>query len=73
MVAFNGQASSWESVPSGVSPIFFLINVNDLPDGIQSLCKKFPDDTFLFSKCQHFKKPKRQLYEDLIVIKKGVF
>ena len=30
--------------------ILFLIYINDLPDGITSMCKTFVDDTSLFSK-----------------------
>ena len=30
--------------------ILFLIYINDLPDGIKSICKIFADDTSLFSK-----------------------
>ena len=31
-----------------LGPLLFLIYINDLPDGINSLCKIFADDTFLF-------------------------
>ena len=31
-------------------PLLFLIYINDIPDGINSLCKIFADDTSLFSK-----------------------
>ena len=45
-----------EKINSGVSqgsvlgPLLFLIFINDLPDGITSICKIFADDTSLFSK-----------------------
>ena len=51
----NGQSSTWELIKSGVpqgsvlSPLMFLIYINDLPDDIQSTCKIFADDTSLFS------------------------
>ena len=35
---------------SALDPILFLIYINDLPDGIKSICKIFADDTSLFSK-----------------------
>ena len=44
-----------ELVKSGVpqgsvrGPLIFLIYINDLPDNIQSACKIFTDDIFLFS------------------------
>ena len=54
-VVLNGQISSWELIKSGVpqgsvlSPLLFLIYINDLPDNIQSTCKMFADETSLFS------------------------
>ena len=55
-VVLNGQTSEWRDVISGVpqgsvlGPLLFLIYINDLPDGLTSLCKIFADDTSLFSK-----------------------
>ena len=39
-------------IPQGsvLGPLLFLIYINDLPDGINSLCKIFADDKSLFSK-----------------------
>ena len=48
--------SSWQNVYVGVpqgsvlGPLPFLIYINDLPDGLTSMCKAFADDTSLFSK-----------------------
>ena len=55
-VVLNGQTSGWRKNNSGVpqgsvlGPLLFLIYINDLPDGITSMCKIFADDTSLFSK-----------------------
>ena len=42
----------FSDVPQGsvLGPLFFLIHVNDLPEGVMSICKIFGDDTSLFSK-----------------------
>ena len=55
-IVLNGQTSDWRKINSGVpqasvlGPLLFLIYINDLPDGITSICKIFADDTSLFSK-----------------------
>ena len=54
-VVLNGQVSSWADILAGVpqgsilGPLFFLIYINDLSDGLSSNPKMFADDTSLFS------------------------
>ena len=58
-VVLNGQTSEWEKINAGVpqgsilGPLFFLIYINDLTDGISSIVKLFADDTSLFSVVQN--------------------
>ena len=54
-VVLNGQHSSWTNIEAGVpqgsilGPLFFLIYINDLSDGLTSNPKLFAGDTSLFS------------------------
>ena len=54
-------------IPQGsvLGPILFLVYINDLPDGINSLCKIFADDTPLFSKVYDIHKSASNLNDDL--------
>ena len=54
-------------IPQGsvLGPLFFLIYINDLPDGINSLCKIFADDTSLFSKVYDIHNSASKLNDDL--------
>ena len=66
-VVLNGQTSEWKKINSGVPqgsvlrPLLFLIYINDLPDGITSICKIFADDTYLFSKVQEINRSANEL------------
>ena len=70
-VALNGQTSEWREINSEVpqgsvlGPLLFLIYINDLPDGITSICKIFADDTSLFSKVLDVNESTKKLNLDL--------
>ena len=57
-VVLNGQFSSWKKVNAAIpygsilGPLFLMIYINDLPNGLQSIPKLFADDTSLFSTVQ---------------------
>ena len=55
---------SWVLQGSILGPLF-LIYINDLPDGIYSLCKIFADNTSLFSKVHDINKSVSELNADL--------
>ena len=54
-------------MPQGsiLQPLFYLISVNDLSDGISSLVKLFSNDTSLFSVVQNKNYSVSQLSNDL--------
>ena len=70
-VVLNGQTSEWRKIKSGVpqesvlGPLLFLIYINDLPDGITSICKIFADDTSLFTKVLDINESANKLNTDL--------
>ena len=70
-VVLNGRTSEWRKIMSGIpqgsvlGPLLFLIYINDLPDGINSLCKIFADDTSFFSKVYDIHKSASNLNDDL--------
>ena len=75
-VVLNGQTSEWRKIKSGVpqgsvlGPLLFLIYINDLPDGISSICKIFADDTSLFCKVIDINESANNLNSDLEKITK---
>ena len=70
-VLLNGQESGWLPIKAGVpqgsilGPLFFLVYINDLSDGLSSNVKLFADDTSLFSVVHNKNASSTQLNNDL--------
>ena len=75
----NRQTSSRKNVLAGVpqgsvlGPLLALIYINDLPDGLTSICKIFADDTSLFSKAINKKKSEIEPNKDLKLISQWAY
>ena len=75
-VVLNRQFSTWKSVNAGVpqgsilSPLLFLIYINDLTEGLSSNAKLFADDTFFFSVIHDIQTSANNLNKDLERISK---
>ena len=78
-VILHGQCSSWKNIVSGVSqgsvlgPLLFLIYINDLLNGLVSICKIFADDTSIFSKVFDKHSSQNILNNDLSIISEWAF
>ena len=78
-VVLNGQHSSWTNVEAGVpqgsilGPLFFLIYINDLSDGLTANPKLFADDTSLFSVVHNTNSTANDLNSDLMKISNWAF
>ena len=78
-VLLNGQECSWLPIKAGVpqrsilSPLLFLIYINDLPDGLNSIAKLFTDDTSLFSVVQDPNESAKYLNLDLTVVSQRAY
>ena len=70
-VVLDGQKSSWNPVFAGVpqgsvlGPLFSLICINDLAEGISSTTNLFADDASLFSVVNDINKSANQMNIDL--------
>ena len=70
-VLLNGKNSEWADISAGVpqgsvlGPLFFLIYINDLVDGVRCDVKLFADDTSLFSAVYDVSKTAQDLERDL--------
>ena len=78
-VVLNVQHSSWTNIEAGVpqgsilGPLFFLIYIKDLSDGLTSNPKLFADDTSLFSVIHNINSTANDLNSDLIKISNLAF
>ena len=78
-VVLHGQSSVWKLVTTGVpqgsvlGPLFFLININDLPLGLTTNVKLFADDTSLFSVVKNASVSASRLNNDLVKIQDWAF
>ena len=70
-VVLNGKNSSWLTVTSGVpqgsilGPLFFLVYINDIVEGLQNDIKLFADDTSIFSVVKNKDEAAASLNQDL--------
>ena len=73
-VLHNGWLSKWTNLLAGVPQgsvlglLLFSIYINNLPDGLKSICKVFADDTSLYSKINDKDKSNIDINNDLVKI-----
>ena len=78
-VVLNGQHSSWTNIEAGVphvsilGPLFFLIYINGLSDGLTSNPKLFVDETSLLSVIHNINSAANNLKSDLMKINNWAF
>ena len=61
----SGKNNTGVSEGSVLGPLLFLIHINDLPDGLNSICKTFADETSLFSEVFNMNESTNYLNTDL--------
>ena len=75
----NGRTSKCTNFLAGVPQgsvlglFLFLIYINDLPDGLKSVCKIFTDDTSLFSKINDIDTSNIDINNDLVKISRWAY
>ena len=78
-IFLNGESSKWKNVNAEVQqgsvlgPIFFLIYINDLPQGLHFDVKLFADDTSLFSVIHDAHASSATLNNDLVKIQEWTY
>ena len=78
-VVLNGQFSPWANVNAGVpqgsilGPLFFLVYINDLCEGLKSNPRLFADDVSLFSAVSDINITANQINSDLTLINEWAF
>ena len=78
-VLLNERTSKWTNILAGVpqgsvlGPLLFLIYINDLPDGLKSICKIFADDTSLYSKINDIDTSNIDINNDLVKISRWAY
>ena len=79
ILVLNGQISSWVDVNAGfpqgsiLDPLLFLIDINDLTDGLSSNAKLFADRTSLFSVVHNANTTAKELNNDLVKISRWAY
>ena len=78
-VVLNGQSSKWSSIKAGVSqgsilgPLFFLVYINHLPNGLLSNPKLFADDISIFTVVKDHLNSSNKLNDDLSKISQWAY